>query len=273
MLYDNLEVFSMNNMYSNLSIFDYGLSGIDENWIPIMNSVCFADRIYYIIEEGAGYIIDGKKHPFRKNHLYVLSHTLKLSYYVENGNFFHAYITYNNHLSPKYSDVIDIDLDTPSMLRSDVKTFLHFFDDKSLTCFHCIATTAAFQKHYNRIMLILKSILYDADHQAPKKDYNDPVISKALEYIHDHFAEEISISALAKLTNLSINQFSRRFLNLTGFTPHQYIKQYRFDVALTMLNSGVYIDKIAESCGYHSSSSFSNAFKKKYGLSPTQYVR
>ena len=263
----------MNSMYSNLSIFDYGLSGIDDNWLHFMNSLCFEDRIYYIVEEGAGYIINGEKYPFRKNHLYVLSHTLKLSYYVESNDFFHAFITYNNYMSPKYNGVIDIELNSPSMIRSDVDTFLHFFDDKTLTSFHRLASNAAYSEHYDRIMLILKSILYDVGRDVPKKEYTDPIISKALQYINENFAEEISVSVLAKLTNLSINQFSRRFLNQTGFTPHQYLKRYRFDIALSMLNAGVCIDKIAESCGYHSSSSFSNAFKKKYGLSPTQYVR
>ena len=55
-----------------------------------------------------------------------------------------------------------------------------------------------------------------------------------------------------------------------SLSPYQYIKNYRLEQAVNMLQSGMSIKQISESIGYENVSSFSTAFKKKYGIYPSE---
>ena len=65
--------------------------------------------------------------------------------------------------------------------------------------------------------------------------------------------------------NISKAHLLRTFKDSTGITLYQYIKKYRFDIALNMLAGGASVTEAAEKYGFLSVSAFSNSFKKEYG--------
>jgi len=94
------------------------------------------------------------------------------------------------------------------------------------------------------------------------------------EYIEEHLAEEVSLSAMAELVHLSPYHFSRAFKQSFGMPPHRYLTNRRMDRAKTLLAEHKQsVTDIGLSVGFSETSSFTNAFRKFTGETPTSYRR
>lgn len=100
----------------------------------------------------------------------------------------------------------------------------------------------------------------------------DPYLSKTLYLMHSYPAETWTLQRLAKESGLSRSSLSERFRQLIGITPQAYLNHYRLRLAARFLRQQQYsIGKISEMVGYASDHSFSGAFKRRYGQSPSNY--
>ena len=86
---------------------------------------------------------------------------------------------------------------------------------------------------------------------------------------------EVSVDALASELCLSTTQLRSRISELTGETPQNYILGIRMQKArhLMMANPSLAMGTIALRCGYEEKASFSRAFKRYFGMSPTDYLK
>jgi AraC family transcriptional regulator len=101
-----------------------------------------------------------------------------------------------------------------------------------------------------------------------------PALNAVVDYMHLHLQDDIDLAVLAKLANLSKFHFLRLFAQATGATPHRYLVRLRLQRAATMLrDTRQTILQVAESCGYRSQGHFAGAFRRQYGLSPTEFRR
>jgi AraC family transcriptional regulator len=95
-----------------------------------------------------------------------------------------------------------------------------------------------------------------------------------VDYIEAHLAEQISLLRLAELTRLSLHHFCRAFKQSFGTPAHQYQMQRRMEIAkLLLADRTTSVTDIALSVGYAEISSFSKAFRKTTGWTPTGYRR
>jgi len=101
----------------------------------------------------------------------------------------------------------------------------------------------------------------------------EPVeIWKARKFIEEHSGEELSLSKLAKVVNVSANHLSEKFKQVTGVNFVEYIAWTRFEKACDLLrNSNLRISEIGFAVGFQSLSQFNRVFKKLSEGSPTQY--
>lgn len=98
------------------------------------------------------------------------------------------------------------------------------------------------------------------------------MLSPALDYIHSHYTEEIDLDLLASLCTISGSHFIRSFKKHLGYTPHEYLLQYRLRQAKHLLQStDNSIEFIAENCGFNSASHFARAFKNINKITPTEF--
>ena len=83
-----------------------------------------------------------------------------------------------------------------------------------------------------------------------------------------------SVAELAKEAALSRSTFFERFGRTVGVAPMEYLLAWRMALAKDLLrrNAGG-VAEIAERVGYRSASTFSAAFSRHVGRSPTQYAR
>ena len=93
-----------------------------------------------------------------------------------------------------------------------------------------------------------------------------------LEFIDQHYAEDLTVDRLAQLIPLSTSYFMTCFKRITGTSIVTYINQVRISNACKMLvNSNEQVLRIALACGFDNLSNFNRQFKKHTGHSPTNY--
>jgi AraC-like DNA-binding protein len=96
-------------------------------------------------------------------------------------------------------------------------------------------------------------------------------LARAQQYIHEHYAEDISLETLAQTAHLSPFHLSRMFRERIGLPPHVYLTQFRISRAKDMLNCGWAIADVAFATGFADQSHFNKAFKRTVGVAPGQY--
>ncbi len=93
-------------------------------------------------------------------------------------------------------------------------------------------------------------------------------------YIEEHLTESIPIATLAQLARLSPYYFCRAFKQSLGVPPHRYHSNRRIERAKTLLaKPGLSVTEIGLTLGFSETSSFTAAFRKATGLTPTAYHR
>lgn len=108
--------------------------------------------------------------------------------------------------------------------------------------------------------------------QLTQSSHADQMVSDAIHYINSNLHQKINLSELAAQYYLSYIQFSRRFKNATGATPQEYVAGLRLKKAQLLLEeSTLSIKQIAQDCGFSSEYYFSNFFRSRCSLSPTNY--
>ncbi len=101
---------------------------------------------------------------------------------------------------------------------------------------------------------------------------NSRAIREATEYVQSHFAEPVSLGAVAQMLNISPNYLSMLFRRITGRSFREYLNMVRIEQAKRLLNGTDYpIVDIAVACGFSDQSYFTKVFRKYTGLSPKQF--
>jgi AraC family transcriptional regulator len=93
-------------------------------------------------------------------------------------------------------------------------------------------------------------------------------------YIEEHLAEQIPLAKLAELVQLSPYHFCRAFKQSFGIPPHRYHTSRRIERAKVLLAKPDYsVTNIGLTVGFSETSSFTAAFRKATGMTPTAYHR
>ncbi len=124
-------------------------------------------------------------------------------------------------------------------------------------------------------LMALLAILYRAVGTAADgiRDYRSyEKIQPALTYIRSHYSEPLSLELLASCACMSRTYFSACFKSTMGVGLARYIEQVRIHNACRLLlTTARPVTEIALDCGYQSMSSFTTAFRKICGETPTGY--
>jgi AraC family transcriptional regulator len=94
------------------------------------------------------------------------------------------------------------------------------------------------------------------------------------QYIEENISEQISLADLAEIARLSVFHFSRAFKQSFGMPPHRYHTRHRIERAKILLTKPHQsVTEIALDMGFSDTSSFTAAFRKMVGRTPTEYRR
>lgn len=100
---------------------------------------------------------------------------------------------------------------------------------------------------------------------------NFDCLNKMIKYIEDNLDCQINLDTLSKITNTNLFILERIFMLLTNMTINEYIKKRRLSKAFEEIrNTDCKIIDIAFKYQYNSAVSFNRAFKKLFGITPTE---
>jgi AraC-like DNA-binding protein len=113
----------------------------------------------------------------------------------------------------------------------------------------------------------------------------DPVIGRALRLLHEEPARQWTVAALADEAGVSRATFARRFTDLMGEPPMAYLTGWRLSLAAgrggppptpplaadLLARTDSTVDAVARQVGYVSAFGLSVAFKRVYGIRPSEH--
>ncbi len=97
-------------------------------------------------------------------------------------------------------------------------------------------------------------------------------IRESMRWIKENYGNEITVAEAAKMATMSVRNYLRRFKDESGMTPLEYLMRLRFEAICGMLiQTDLPVDKIARRCGMGNGDRLGRLFRKRYGVSPTEY--
>ena len=109
-------------------------------------------------------------------------------------------------------------------------------------------------------------------HPSAKELRDAERIKIMLQYIQDHYMEDLNTSKIAESSMVSESECLRCFHNTIGTPPIQYLKQFRIQkAAILLLTTVKKIGDIGAECGFQDISYFIKSFRQMKGCSPNQY--
>jgi AraC-like DNA-binding protein len=103
---------------------------------------------------------------------------------------------------------------------------------------------------------------------------SDPLVARAFAAMAMRPGDDHSLQGLAQVACLSRSAFAARFTAAIGKPPMQVLRELRLRQAMHQLKAGdVAVELIARDAGYASRSSFLKAFRKSYGMDPSEVRR
>ncbi|HEX7339436.1 MAG TPA: AraC family transcriptional regulator [Rhodanobacteraceae bacterium] len=96
-------------------------------------------------------------------------------------------------------------------------------------------------------------------------------LRRVIEYLHDHYAETLRVSALAALADVSVAQLERDVKRVFQLTPQQLLTKLRIESAMRLLAGTDNVAAVGQACGFGDQSAFARQFKATVGMTPRDY--
>ena len=215
-------------------------------------------RLYYI-KGGIGYFVreDGQKERLQKGNIYIYPKNLKEQFSSDPEDpMDHAYFDFLS--TPPI--IAPQPLIYPVKPGSSVAEFITFLD--RLLQEHNAenrVSRSCWQQRKRILCNVLEALLRMLSEEKAIPFSNDAAVSAALELIHTHYSQNLSVEVLAAKAGFAPNSFIRHFKRVMGQTPYAYLKDYRLLKACELLSEGMTIAQAAEQVGYENGSSLSRA--------------
>jgi AraC-like DNA-binding protein/mannose-6-phosphate isomerase-like protein (cupin superfamily) len=223
----------------------------------------------FVLEEGQGIFVNsGCMHSIkpvnRPDSTYVCIDAAKKLFAAFKGG-----IIEQKYMTPFVKPAIFLDTDSgwqEDILRK-LKTIFSLFKTKPF----------AFEVDICSELLAIWSILVKNNPLGETNEYTTSQedcgkVKKILTYIHQHYAEKISLDDIAKIIFLSRSECCRFFKKKTNCTIFEYIMEHRINKSIELLqNDHFSVSEVASATGFSTASYFTESFRKYVGCTPKEY--
>ncbi len=105
-------------------------------------------------------------------------------------------------------------------------------------------------------------------------DYSNHIVKATKEYLETHYTEDISLESVAEQVNISPQYYSKLIKKTTGFNFIDWLSMLRVKKAKELLtNSNLTVKEVCFMVGYKDPNYFSRIFKKRIGITPSEYIK
>lgn len=126
---------------------------------------------------------------------------------------------------------------------------------------------------FTQVQSLLQVMLLHLNRKYGVSTIDNPKIERAIGFIDEHFAEQISNEDIASELHIDTRYLIRLFTKHMGVPPYQYLTQCRIEHAIEELRRGKTVTETAFLCGYQSENAFRIAFKRVMGCSPKTILK
>lgn len=246
----------------------------NRSWNKTYSEIDNCLKIYLLISGELYLSGEEQKFLLKKDKLYFINGS-KLKYQHCNGSFSTDWL----HFIPKDLVIRQTLLAMPLVVEIPVELHLNYNALKNINSLisHNYPSYTEFYLATLRMQTFLQSILVYLLEQYSFEDIkptNIERIEPAIQYINNHFTEDMRLEHLAQKCCMSANYFYKLFTSALQTTPTNYISLVRMNRALQLLVNNEYnIKEIAYKVGFNDDAYFSRVFKKYYGITPGEYKK
>ena len=120
----------------------------------------------------------------------------------------------------------------------------------------------------------LKISLFESKKENKDSQQKDRMIVSITKYLQNHLQEDVSLNVLAQEFHLNAQYISQLFKSEIGVGFLTYLTNIRIEHAKKLLlSTDDAISDISDQCGYNDYRVFTKVFKKKEGITPSQFRR
>jgi len=102
-------------------------------------------------------------------------------------------------------------------------------------------------------------------------DFTEPWKMDILEFLNENYMDDLSMEQIASYTGRSLATFKRDFQKISNLSPQKWLIKKRLEAAYVKLKEeGKKVQDVYVEVGFKNPSHFSTAFKKQYGIPPTE---
>ncbi|MBQ2287027.1 MAG: AraC family transcriptional regulator [Clostridia bacterium] len=228
----------------------------------------------YCFFDGVGtYKIEGNDYPLKPGDILIMR-PAEAHYIQLKPN--HPYKRFAIHFNPSLFGEVDKfgELTVPFTDRSAGKKNLYRSSDFRNLSYRTYVQSFTEISNNRRLQLVtnllplLNEIAYAFE--TKKDDETDTSLDfKIVSYINSHLTENLSLDSVCSEFHISKPQLCRIFKSATGSTVWDYVTVKRLVYARELLKSGVSATSACTGCGFNDYSVFYRAYKRKYGVSPS----
>ena len=238
-------------------------------------------KIIILLAGKAGYAVEGERYELAPGDFVLVGSGSIHRPVVETGDYYERMILY---IAPDYLRALTAgDCDPSECFRQAQETFQYVYRDEGGSCvrplFQALAETvrqggygAALlaQAQFTELMVEVNRVVRGG-HRVGAAGGDSKVVS-LLQYLNLHLADPLTIDELAARFYISKYHMMRKFKEETGYTIHNYIISKRLLLARTKISEGTPILKAAQLSGFSDYTTFSRAYKKQFGIAPSQTI-
>jgi AraC family transcriptional regulator of arabinose operon len=236
-------------------------------WEIIKKKINFQD-LTFVVEGKSSYYVNGTKYTVEAGDvIYIPVGSVREAYTFKEDPM-HSY-AFNFYWLPQGSpDALPLEPVTRNVITSEILGYIKQFSLIWMTKQpgYVMQARALFMLIIHRLLTIS---FHKAAHIQP-----DLRVNTVLEYATEHYPEELDLAAMARIVNLHPVYFGKLFKKNTGYSFKEYLNQIRVNHAEMLLSTeGFSITEVAEQCGFHDISYFSNVFKSVKGYPPSNVLK
>ena len=237
-------------------------------------------KILLLISGGGGYYVDGQRYLLQSGDIVLLdAHSIHRPE-LEADSPYERIILY---ISPEYLQRQSMaDCNLQSVFSGENGHVLRLPEDRKQKLFRMAAALErdlgedAFGREiFSSAQLLRFLVELGRNRENPETSGPSPIMPQSqriveiLRYIDDHLSEDLDAETIAKAFFISKYHMMRQFRQETGTTVHLYITQKRLVKARELMDSGMRATEACYRCGWRSYSSFTRAYGKHLGTTPT----
>ena len=247
---------------TNTNLIFFGFDRVDSSWNGTVLNPNYS-RLYYITDGKASVILkNGKQFILAPKNWYLLPSDCSFDFCCEQQMehvFFHLKICYFDGLDLLRSckepifiedSNIDVSLLIETLKRNDILNCLYVRQFVENIIFRLL----------DKNNIILEEKVFSS------------CVAKAIQYINSNLSIELSLEEISKNTYVSKSTLTKYFKKELGVSIHKYIfDKIMCEIEQLLLQNKITIREISDRYNFYDQFYFSRCFKKRYGISPTEY--